>query len=188
MNTVLKHLEKQLGKEALRSSARSNDTGSLLDVSISLFNDQPATDAFTLASVGLSNKIFMQPDNKQVRHEILFCAYNKFRTDAIYEKLFDVLDYLLEQDEAISLGQLFDCEGPVASNSSMEGFLFYTPVYFDEALHVIETMKPHVILAWLIPIHRSELEFIAENGPDAFDALLGEHDPDLLDLSREAIV
>ncbi len=188
MNTVLKHLEKQLGVEALRTTAKSNDTGNLLDVTISLFNDQPAKNAFTLASIGLSNKIFKQPDNTQIRHELLFCAYNKFRSDKIYADLFDILGYLLEQDESISLGQLFDCEEPIAANSSLEAFLFYTPVYFNEELHVIKELTPPVVFAWLIPIHRKELKFIAKSGPDAFDKLLEKHDPDLLDLSRGSIV
>jgi hypothetical protein len=188
INKVFAYLEKHLGTEVLRSTAKSNDTGQVLDVSLSLFNHQPATDAFTLASTGMSNKIFKQPDGISIRHELLFCAYNQFRSDKIYENLFDVIAYQLEQDESVCAGELFDCEAPIMPNSPLEAFLFYSPIYFKEALYLFEAIKPPVAFVWAIPIHRKELTFIANEGADAFDDLLEKYDPDLLDLNRAAIV
>jgi Suppressor of fused protein (SUFU) len=188
MDKVLEHLEKYLGTEALQSTGRSKETRDLFDARIGLFKNQPVTGAFTLATIGLSKKNFIQPDNKKVRHELLFCAYDKFLSDRIYEDIFDVLGYLSDQDESIVLGQLFDCEAPIAANSLMECFLFYTPVYFKEELHVIKEIRPPVVFAWIIPIHRRELEFIARHGHEKFDELLEKHNPDLLDLNRGSIV
>jgi hypothetical protein len=188
MDTILRHLEKQLGKEALRSTAKLNKSAQKFQVTLSLFNDQPVTNAFTLSSIGLSNKVFEQPNKTLIRHEILFSAYNRFRSETIYQCLFNVLDFLFGQEESICIGQTFDYQISVAANSSLEAFLFYKPVYYKEELFIIKEIKPPVFFIWAIPISRNELGFIEKNGMVAFDELLGKHDPDLLDLSRGSIV
>jgi len=187
-NSVLQHFEKYLGPGALSSTAKDAISGEALDLKICLFNNKPVKNAFTLSTIGLSNKVFYQPDQTPVRHEILFCAHKPFLSDEIYSCLFDFVDYALSQDESITVGQLFDFEAPISNKTSMEAFVFYEPGYFDDGIFVFEETDPAVIVAWAIPIHRKELSFIDKNGAEAFDDLLAKFDPDLLDLSRPSIV
>jgi hypothetical protein len=188
MGTVLDHLEKNLGSEALRSTAGLNKSDQRFPIQISLFNDQPVENAFTLSSAGLSEKIFEQPDKTLIRHEVIFGAYDKFRTDAIYQCLFNVLQYLVNQEESICIGQTFDYETPLIPGSSLEAFLFYKPIYYEKELFMMKEVKPPVFFMWAIPLCRTELVFIERNGVPAFEKLLEEHDPDLLDLNRGPIV
>lgn len=187
-DSILNHFQKYLGPGAISSTTKDPDTGEPLAVKICLFNNKPVKNAFTLATLGLSNTLLYKPDKTPVRHEVLFCAHKPFLSDEIYSRLFDFIDFATTQDESITLGMLFDFETPISSKSSMEAFVFYEPGYFDDEIFVFKEMNPPVIMAWAIPIYRKELQFIEEFGPNAFDELLAEHDPDLLDLSRESIV
>lgn len=187
-NPVLQHFEKFLGAGIISSTAKDAISGEGLDINICLFKNKPVTNAFTLATIGLSNKVLHQPDKTPVKHEIVFCAHRPFLSDELYARLFDVADEILSQEDSITIGQLFDFEEPLSGKTKMEAFVFYEPGYFDDGLFVYEDVDPAVIVAWAIPIHRKEMEFIEKNGPEAFDELLAEHDPDLMDLSRASIV
>ena len=185
---ITAHFNQYLGQESDNSGGTNLVSGQSPDVRIYRYDNKPVDHAFSLASVGLHKTIFHQPDGQPVRHEILFCAWQQFLSDKIYACLFEYIAYQQSQPGSITIGELFNFEAPVCDNSKMEAFVFYEPGYFDEGLAVFDGVTPQVVMAWAIPIHRKELAFIEQNGASAFDELLAEHDPDLLDLARKPIV
>ena len=62
------------------------------------------------------------------------------------------------------------------------------PGYFDPALAEIDGDGELVRVRWLIPTHAAEASGISEHGHEAFEDLLVERDPDLLDLERQPVV
>ena len=45
-----------------------------------------------------------------------------------------------------------------------------------------------MVFAWLVGITGAEARFVEQNGWEAFEALLEERNPDLLDFGRESAV
>jgi len=41
---------------------------------------------------------------------------------------------------------------------------------------------------WMIPISEAEFRFVLDHGPEAFDDLLAEEDPDLIDPTRPSLL
>jgi hypothetical protein len=61
------------------------------------------------------------------------------------------------------------------------GFYLVHPVYFNEVLSDNNYL-------WLIPIFKSEFEFLEKNGSDSFQDLLVDKNPDMSDLGRSPII
>jgi hypothetical protein len=74
----------------------------------------------------------------------------------------------------------------------MEALYVGTLMYFDtdqEQFDVLELgNSSSVLVSWLIPIYRSEADWIEEHGYNAFEDLIVKQDPDLMDLNRPPIV
>ena len=153
-------LEPILGTPERETHATAAGTDAAAAVRVLTFADQPVEDAFTLVSVGLEK-------------ELLLCGWNAFRTDAAYKTLFSLAQIV--HDDAMDIEEGTLLEMPERS------FLVWAPVYHDERLQDLPIL-------WLIPVTESEATWIEEHEPDAFDALMQEKDPDLLDWSRESVV
>ena len=73
----------------------------------------------------------------------------------------------------------------------MEALYVGTLMYFntaEESFDVLELGDVNVLISWLIPIYPSEAEWIHDHGYDAFESMIIERDPDLLDWARPPMV
>ncbi len=62
-------------------------------------------------------------------------------------------------------------------------------MYFPDEFHVYRSPSgEQVFIVWLVPIRAAEASFVRAQGHDAFEDMLENVDPDLLDLSCESIV
>ena len=52
----------------------------------------------------------------------------------------------------------------------------------------ITVRDERVDVFWMIPISEAEFRFVLDHGPEAFDDLLAEEDPDLIDPTRPSLL
>ena len=66
----------------------------------------------------------------------------------------------------------------------MEALYSAIPVYLPDDFAQFDD----VVLVWLVPISRAEAAFVTANGWSAFEDLLSETDPDLVDVDRKSLL
>lgn len=104
---------------------------------------------------------------------------------------------LLQQlgHQALSAGRVFlrgesvGPRGPLFPSSSLEGIYFALPVYWPDDLSVFKPGADGAIqMSWALPVFPSELDLVRRHGCSQFEDVLSAEDPDLLDLTRGAVV
>lgn len=181
------HLEEQLG-DIHQISSGKDKYDNIAPFEIATILHQPCESAITFTTVGLSNSLLRQPDGTLIRHELVFCTYDNFLGDDIFQLLFSIGSKIDHEKKSVYLGMLIDLGPPIIENSLLEYIFFYTPLYFPETFNTIDSIDPKVIFAWMIPVSRSEAEYITAEGYEKFDDLLTKHDPDLMNLYRESLL
>lgn len=187
-NELYNHLEKVLGIPVDMAKARHSQDRKKAGFDLYRFENVPFEGALTFCSAGMSENPLKQADGSLVRNEILFTTYPPFLNDELYNLLFAAGNMFLEEQRAVTLGQLMMLEEPIVKGSAMEALFFYSPVYFPDEMYLYDMTDPPVVFAWAIPVTQKEAEFIEENGHEAFSDLLNDEDPDLADLLRESVV
>jgi hypothetical protein len=180
---VERHLAASLGRPALVTDASDPSSGRPAAFRVATFDDQPVESAFTLVTLGLCERA-LRDDEHTVRQELVVCAWNAFRDDALRHLLFALGDFIAGSGDAAAPGMVYELPEPFVSGRQWEHLFAFQPLYHDQRLGPFEDVQ----FVWLIPITAEESAFIDANGPESFDALLEEHDPDLLDLSRDSVV
>ncbi len=161
---VERHLAASLGRPALVTDASDPSSGRPAAFRVATFDDQPVESAFTLVTLGLCERAL--------------------RDDALRHLLFALGDFIAGSGDAAAPGMVYELPEPFVSGRQWEHLFAFQPLYHDQRLGPFEDVQ----FVWLIPITAEESAFIDANGPESFDALLEEHDPDLLDLSRDSVV
>lgn len=179
---LLTHLEAHLGPLQTRFT-QPGGVGSM-PCQYLRFNDTPFAGSSTIVTLGLSRHALLQASGRPIRQELLMSAYS----ETVNQSLVSVLDVIArELDERhcpLLRGQLIGPRGSVLPESCLEAFIAMNPWYWDDEFSYFEGVAPPVHIVWLIPITRAEAEYIRYQGIDAFEAVIGDQDPDLLDLYR----
>ena len=150
---------------------------------VATYADQPAANALTLVTLGLSDVPLGAPP---IRQELLLAAWKADVTASVYEALFGIGYELLRLKTAADYGEILELPKPIVENGSSQ-LLVYTPTYFDPELEVVPDQPP-ILLTWLIPLTRAETDLVLNEGLRALELRFEEADPDLLDLEREGVV
>jgi hypothetical protein len=89
----------------------------------------------------------------------------------------------------IARGDVIEFPSELWSDGIFTALYAALPVYYDPDFKSVVTEDgTKVAIVWLVPISRSEAQFIDARGWDAFEKELLRQDPDLLDLARSPIV
>jgi hypothetical protein len=123
-----------------------------------------------------------------VRMELLSACWDDCFTRRLPSSLVSVALTLSDRGEGVLRGQVLPLSSPLADGSTVQAFYATIPVYHDEGLATWQGTEPPTVVAWMVPIHSAEANFVVEHGWDAFEELTETRDPDLLDLSRPSIV
>ena len=94
----------------------------------------------------------------------------------------------VHEGRRLAWGEVLAPAGPLLPTTTMEALYVSQPGYFDPALAEIDGDGEPVRVRWLVPIHAAEASWISEHGHEAFEDLLVERDPDLLDFARPPVV
>jgi hypothetical protein len=103
---------------------------------------------------------------------------NRLKDGPVPGLLQEVAAAVLESGSALLRGDVLGPKGPLFAMSSMEALHAAIPVYLPDEFASCETEDgAQVVIVWLVPISRTEAEYIHLHGWDAFEERLVEVDP-----------
>src|SRR5262249_7727545 len=120
--------------------------------------------------------------------ELLVAASNAAEARQLAGLLPAMASAQLARHEAFAPGDTLRPAGPVVPGSSLVAFYCAPPTYFAVPLHAYEAIQPPVTMLWMIPVSAAEYQHIRAHGGGAFERLLVDRKPDLLDLHRGSMI
>ena len=182
--SIIHHVEQHLGKIELAW----RPDGLCENVSVSRFRSQPIEGMTTYVTLGLSHHTLSMPNEREVRQELVFSAFEYIAGEEIARFLLRIADLIISREEAILRGTVIGPGKRIFSGSPMNAVYVSLPVMFDESLATYEGTSPSTVLVWLIPILADEARYVEEHGWEAFEDLLEQKNPDLWDLRRTSVI
>lgn len=181
---VDRHLERYLGPIERGWQGAGLSQG----VQVCLFRGVPDKNAVTYATLGLSDHVLSMPRGRTVRQELLLAVDNQLESENLAKLLAHVAVPIVEKHEAVLRGQVIHLGHPVMAGSACDALYVAMPAYFADGLATLQSSSPPTVIAWLVPLTSAEVAFIETHGWSAFEDVLEESDPALLDLQRPSSV
>ncbi|EID99568.1 suppressor of fused domain protein [Leptospira licerasiae] len=177
--SLIDHLENYLGEIEEGWAPEWNK-----DLQIIRFKNTPLEEVSSFVSLGLSKHI-LKINNREIRQELIFSAYDKFSFDDIAMCLALVCKRILTNHNALLRGELLKMNHRIIPGKDFYGLYVAIPVFFEDdfCVYISESMK--IVIAWLIPLYTEEIDFIQSVGWEKFEDLLEEGSCDFWDLDRE---
>lgn len=181
--SIVGHFESHLGQIA---GGWSDDEGSG-SLQVVRFPGQPVPDVSCYATLGLSEHVLAMPRGREVRQELVFCAYDRFPAGDVASFLMSFGESLVPGHRALLRGDVIGPGEAVIPGSSLNAVYASVPVVFDDSFGTYERSTPATVVVWLIPLSAAEAGFVRQKGWSAFEELLEDADPDLFDLERPSL-
>lgn len=185
MTSIDRHLERYLGTIARGWGATNENPGG---VQVCLFEHQPAPEAVTYATLGLSHHVLAMANDRTVRQELLLPVFRTSASDDLVKLLLHVADQVLERHEAPLRGEVFRLGHPLCAGASCQHLYATIPVIFPDGLATCEETSPPTVCIWLVGITDREARWIDAEGWEAFEDQLEHLDPPLLDPCRASVL
>lgn len=185
MLSVPEHLEKYLGKinRGWNVPAESKYRFSVLE-----FLNWAEDNINTYSTLGVSDCCLSMPHNRSVRQEYIVCCDSTVDASEVSDFMMRISDMVLQKQRAILSGEVIGPGKALFDGTKMSAIYCTNPAIYPEGLHVYDEIEPSIVFAWLIPIYAEEAEFLSRKGPDAFESLLAEKNPELWDVKRKLLV
>lgn len=123
-------------------------------------------------------------DDQTVRQELLIACREPVPKANVASVLLDLGEQAITEHSAYLRGDVIGPRGPMFPSGELCAVYIADPVSFPEAFARFEGIS----LIWAVPITVAEAHFVGEQGWRAFEQLLVDGDPDLLDLERPSVV
>jgi len=179
---LVEHLEGYLGEIQVGWSHDAD--GSPLPFQVVRFSPGELAGRAVFSTLGLSaTPLLSRTSGRRVRHEVIMIVPDRLRVGPVPGLLQQVGLEILGSGSALLRGDVIGPRGPLFAMTEMEALYASIPVYLPDEFG----QHKDVVIVWLIPISRSEAEFIAEQGWPKFENRLTEVDPDLTDFDRASM-
>lgn len=183
--SLIKHVENYLAS-IIEGQKDDNSEESFQIVS---FNDCPADTVSTFLSLGMSENILKINTSKTVRQQLVFLAYTQdVEPKIVVSFLMSLCEAIIIRKKAVLRGELIPLRSDFAEKMGFEFVYCTIPAFFDDEFYCYDETSPSTVIVWIIPIYKTEANFIFKNGWECFEDLLEEKDPDLYSLKRQAVV
>jgi len=149
-------------------------------VCFNTYLDRPFEGSSSIITEGVS---LLRSDNKKRTEFVMsFTPYSVEMDRELRSLLATYLDfYFCKVDHLVSYGDFFIVNDfKLINNFEYIGFYTLHPAYFPE------NMPEEYI--WLLPIFKSEYNYLCEHGSESFLDLIEKEDPDLTQLNRSEII
>ena len=183
-SSLVEHIENHLGTIDQGWSLQKPSNS----IQVVRFNNSPVVKASTYVTVGLSHHILQMPQGRQVRQELVFTAYDRFRAEEIASFLLTFSGYIAMRHKALLRGQVIGPTEPIISSTTMRAIYAAIPVLFSDSFATYDGSSPPTVFVWLFPLYSLEVSYVQHNGWSKFEDLLEGENPDLLDLNRQPVV
>ena len=136
----------------------------------------------------MSKKVLKLNEVKNVRQELVFSVYSMVITSMIVSCLMSLCEAILGRGKAVLRGEVIPLTTELAERMGFSAVYCTIPVFFDDDFCAYEESSPPTVMVWVLPIYKSEADYIEANGWESFEDLLEEKDPDLCSLEREPVI
>ncbi len=179
MTGLIEHMERHLGKIEVGWSKDAD--GSAMPFQIIRFGSTAVPGCVVFSTLGLSSTALPSlHSDKTIRHEFIMILPERLREGPAPSLLSQVGLEVLTAESAVARGDVIGPRGPLFETSKMEALYATVPVYLQDDFGQFN----EVVLVWLVPVSRSEVDFVTAHGWLAFENQLADVNPDLTDLSR----
>jgi len=164
-----------------------------IDLSIDILevDDSPDDGLISYSTLGLFEAELRHDDGTSLATRVELCTEAPQDQDLWGNILSTAAFGLMRGGQAVMPGSaLPDCVGEYYPDSRVPHLYLSVPFSWQDGEFRRLELDGQVIVNWLqgFPISDAELEYLQAHGPDAFEDLLLEHDPDLYDLDRDSVV
>jgi len=182
MADLTRHLETYLGP--IEAGWSKDYDARPMPFQVVRFAEKKDLGAMVYCTLGLSASALPSPTSSMlIRHELIMLEPPGAQL-GIPNTLQQLGLEAMKAQQAFLRGDVIGPRGTLWPQSAMEALYVSVPVYFPEAFASCGA----VVLAWLFPITASEANYVRDRGFRAFEALLLEHDPNLVDIHRPSVV
>lgn len=178
------HLESYLGP--IEAGWRKNADGVEMPFQVARFPNGSGERTISFATLGLSGHV-LEGKMKKILQELLVIVPESLRDGPVPGILQQIGTTVLDSHRALLRGDVLDPHGKLFRDSKMEAFYVSIPVYFPDEFSVCVQDGNEIIMAWLVPIFRNEMNYVRERGWRDFERQLVESDPNLTDVYREPL-
>lgn len=180
----IEHVEKFLGKISLGWKDKSVADG----FQVVSFRHSPFEGVDTFMTIGLSHHELTVSDKKKVRQELIFPTSGIDLSDLIVSCLLFICELILKNHNALLRGQVIRLPKEGAEKLGFDAVYCAIPVFLDDDFAIFNGSQPPTVIVWVMPIYKSEADFIDENGWDKFEDVLEEKGSDLFSLRRTSVI
>lgn len=184
--TIFKILHNEIGLEPKVVSYSDENEKSSIDIYIGI--NRPDMELTTYSTIGLSEYSIDLIDGKdrEIRVELISVCESK--VEEFPNIIASCAMRIIKDNYSCSPGTVnVDAISDYYSDLEMKHIYFTVPYLWNE-LQEIE-LDGHIV-NWLlaVPISDKELEYLDENGAEAFEELLEKHEIDIFDIYRKSIL
>lgn len=141
------------------------------------------------STLGLSRYALKSPvSNKDIKQELLMILPESVKTKDATTLLDRVGEQVLQHSVPLLRGDVVVSKGAVLPRTRMEGLYVAAPVYLPDEFASYSGREGKIAIAWLVPIASAEAALVNDKGWSAFEDVLANADPDLVDVRRPPIV
>jgi suppressor of fused protein SUFU len=187
MTSVPDHLERYLGQ--IRRGWSTDSAGQAIPFQVVEFEHGPFDQTAAFATLGLGRQpLHSRVSGRHIQHELVMAARLGGSNSFLPGIVIDCGLAVIASGTALLRGDVIGPRGPIAPGSEMEALYASNPVYFPDGFEVVDDGNGTTVFVWLVPISRAEAEYVRQHGWEAFEQLLDEKQPNLVDLGRRSIV
>lgn len=181
---IIEHAEKFLGNISRGWSSKPSSDG----LQVVCFENAPFEAVDTFMTAGLSHHDLRISDNKTVRQELILPVASTGLSEMLVSLLLFIGELILRNHVALLRGQVIRLPRDAAERLGFDALYCAIPVFLDDDFATFNGSQPPTVIAWVIPIYKSEADYVDAYGWSKFEDMLEEKDPDLFSLERESII
>lgn len=181
---IIEHAEKFLGKISQGWKEKLSSDG----LQVVCFKDAPFESIDTYMTVGLSHHELRISDGKKFRQELVLSLSGTGISEMWVSLLLFICEQILRNHDAVLRGQIIRLPMDADEKLGVNAVYCAIPVFLDDDFATFRGSQPPTVIVWVIPIHKSEADYVDANGWSKFEDLLEEKDPDLFSLERDPII
>lgn len=184
--TLIEHIESFLG--GIDAGWSEGVDGQKMDFQVVRCPMGVSVDTVAFLTLGLScHRLTSRVSGKVIHHELLMVVSGHLHTGYVPGLLQQVAAEQLLAGEALVRGQVLAPRGALVEGSELEAIYVGVPVCLPDEFGTYRGTNEDVIFAWLIPISKSEAQYVDAYGWVGFEDRLVEANPDLTDMFRRPL-
>ncbi|WP_229119830.1 suppressor of fused domain protein [Enemella evansiae] len=183
---VARHLESYLGRPSSIDWAERD--GTRLPFKLASFLEAPIPETSAYSTLGLS-RIVLDYNGRSLRQELVMLSAVAEGPTWALSVLTILGEYLVETHDVFVRGQVIGPRKHLPPGSNLSAVISLVPFPLPEGFAMLDTEgEAPVVFVLLVPITLSEMAYIEDHGPGAFEQLIDKLRPQLSAFRRQPIV